>query len=171
MQPHAGIFSNVSCSCFCCALRPWLYVPQPPSWAENKSSPSCSFVLQPAPSGWVLRSLPIGLAFYLKQGFVLRGTSLLNPLLDFCFLVRVCFCSLFLHFLSRLKYMPYCHFEILRVRNKVNRKMVLTCYYYDYHSLEEVSNCINWPVVTTVNRHSFRTEMPLVLGLPQWLRW
>ena len=114
-----------------------------------------------------------------EAGICLRGTSLLSPLLVFCFLVRDSFCSLLLRHLSRLKYMPYCHFAILRIRNKVNRKMALTCYYCNYHSLEEASNCINWPVtvaclftvVTTVNRHSFRTEMPLVLRLPQWLRW
>ena len=38
--------------------------------------------------------------------------------------------------------------------------MALTCYYCNCHSLEDASNCIKWPVVTTGNRQfSYRNAL------------
>ena len=65
--------------------------PSPPAGLKMRVTLPCSLALQLAALGWVLCSLPMGLVFCLKQGFVQRGIKVYSAV---CVCVCVCVWSL-----------------------------------------------------------------------------
>ena len=78
--------------CIFCSVLPWdlgFVSLSPPAGLKMKVTLPHSLALQLAPSGQVLCSLPMGLVFCLKQGFVQRGIKVYSAR---CVCVCVCVC-------------------------------------------------------------------------------